>query len=236
MTTTCGTRAKQEKSVRRSISATQPPLRRRALHPSRRGITLVEVSISALLVGMLVVASLQSVANIGRTWTVTNQVVDRQGLGLDLIRETLAQTYMDPTDTSASTWGPEAGQTTRATFNDIDDYDDWIESPPKDPAGAPLAGYTGWSRSVIVKKHDRNNYSLKNDSQSDEELRSVTVTVTSPGGSSATAAVYRSRLGGTLQPMSADVTLVTWVGCTLTLGTNAPATSGISVSNHAEDQ
>ena len=208
----------------------------RSLRRSRRGLTLVEVSISTLIVGMLMVASLQSVANIGRTWTTTNQLVDGQGLAQELIREILAQNYTDPTDPLATTWGPETGETTRATFNDLDDYDGWTESPVKNAVGTALTGYTGWSRSVLVEKINYANYRAYSNSAMDWYLRAVTVTVTSPTGVTTTARVYRTNVGGTLQPLSADATLVTWVGCTLKLGTNAPATAGVSLSNHADDQ
>lgn len=202
----------------------------------RSGITLVEVAVSTLLVGMLVVASLQSVANIGRTWTTTNQLVDGQALAQELIREILAQNYSDPTDPNAKTFGPESGEATRASFNDIDDYFGWSESPVKNAAGTALTGYTGWTRSVLVQKIDTTGYFAVSNNTSDKGLRAVTVTVTSPTGKTTTAKVYRSNVGGTQQPISTDATFVTWVGCTLKLGTNSPSTTGVSLSNHAEDQ
>ena len=203
---------------------------------SRSGLTLVEVSISTLIVGLLMIASLQSVANIGRTWTTTNQLVDGQGLAQELIREILAQGYSDPTDPNATTWGPEASESTRATFNDIDDYSGWTESPVKDAAGTALTGYIGWTRTVTVQKLATASYTVLTNIAADQGLRAVTVTVTSPTGKTTAAKVYRSNVGGTQQTLSADATFVTWVGCTLKLGTNAPATTGVSLSNHAEDQ
>ena len=208
----------------------------RSRRPARTGLTLVEVSISTLIVGMLMVASLQSVANIGRTWTATNQLVDGQGLAQELIREILAQGYSDPTDPNATTWGLESGETTRATFDDLDDYSGWTESPVKDAAGTALAGYTGWTRSVLVQLLNKNDYSVLSAGSADQGLRAITVTVTSPSGKTTITKVYRSNVGGTQQPLSADATFVTWVGCTLKLATNAPATTGVSLSNHAEDQ
>ncbi len=215
---------------------TDEPQPSRSRSRTRSGLTLVEVSISTLIVGLLMIASLQSVANIGRTWTTTNQLVDGQGLAQELIREILAQGYSDPTDPNATTWGPEAGESTRATFNDLDDYSGWTESPVKDAAGTALTGYTGWTRSVIVQKLATAGYTVLANSAADNGLRAVTVTVTSPTNKTTIAKVYRSNVGGTQQTLSADATFVTWVGCTLKLGTNAPATTGVSLSNHAEDQ
>ena len=217
-------------------AATPPLTAARSLLRSRGGLTLVEVSISTLIVGMLMVASLQSVANVGRTWTATNQLVDGQGLAQELIREILAQGYTDPTDPNATTWGPEGSESNRATFNDLDDYSGWTESPVKNAAGTALTGYTGWTRSVVVQLLNKNDYSVLSAGSVDQGLRAVTVTVTSPAGKTTIAKVYRSKVGGTQQPLSADATFVTWVGCTLKLGTNTPATTGVSLSNHAEDQ
>lgn len=223
---------------RRPTSRTAPLTTARSHRSSlqRSGITLVEVTVSTLLVGMLVVASLQSVANIGRTWTTTNQLVDGQALAQELIREILAQNYTDPTDPNATTWGKEGTEATRAAFNDIDDYFGWSESPVKNAAGTALTGYTGWTRSVLVQKIETSQYAATSTNAVDTGLRAVTVTVTSPTGKTTIAQVYRSNVGGTQQPISTDATFVTWVGCTLKLGTNAPSTTGVSLNNHAEDQ
>jgi type II secretory pathway pseudopilin PulG len=203
---------------------------------SPRGLTLVEVTVSTLIVGCLVVASLQSVGNMSRTAATTNQVHDGQSLAQDLLREVLAQGYADPADAAVTTWGSESGESNRAAFDDLDDYDDWSESPVTDAAGNALVGYAGWSRTVVVKKLNTWDYSIRSDTSTDTGLRSVTVTAISPGGKTTTLAVYRHSDGGTKQPLSANAETVSWVGCTLKLGENAPSTMSASVSNHAEDQ
>lgn len=216
-----------------------------AMHPSThfrhrtarpRGLTLVEVTISTLIVGCLIVAALQSVGNISRTWTTTSQLVDGQGLAQDLLREILAQPYSDPQSSGVTSWGRESGETNRTTFDDIDDYDDWTESPVKNAAGVALPGYTGWSRSVVVNKRNTWDYTVKSDNSTDTGLRSVTVTATSPAGKKTTLVIYRSNDAGTQQSLSTTGTTVNWVGCNLKLGTNAPSTMSVSISNHAEDQ
>jgi len=89
---------------------------------------------------------------------------------------------------------------------------------------------------VLVEKINPSGYIAISSNANDTGLRAVTVTVTSPTGKTTTAQVYRSNVGGTQQPISTDATFVTWVGCTLKLGTNTPSTTGVSLSNHAEDQ
>ncbi|HET6426382.1 MAG TPA: hypothetical protein VFG20_22005 [Planctomycetaceae bacterium] len=212
----------------------QPGRSRRVLSP--RGLTLMEVTVSTLIVGCLVVAALQSVGNMTRTWITTNQVLDGQALAQDLMREILSQGYSDPADAAANTWGRETGETSRVVFDDIDDYDNWTESPVKDATGNALNGYTGWSRTVDVKKISTWDYSTRSDISSDTGLRSVTVVVTSPSGKKTTLALYRAADAGTGQKLSSNTDTVSWIGCTLKLGDNAPSTMSTSLSNHAEDQ
>lgn len=211
-----------------------PSQRDRRYQP--RGLTLMEVTVSTLIVGFLMVAALQSVGNTSRTWTTTNSLVDGQALAQDLMREILSQRYSDPSYSTPSTWGVEAGETNRVTFDDIDDYHGWSESPPKNASGTALTGYDGWSRSVVVSKINTLDYSTRSSGSTDTGLRSVTVTATSPAGKATTVAVYRTNDAGTLQPLSANATAVTWVGCTLKIGANTPSTMSASLTNHAEDQ
>lgn len=196
----------------------------------------MEVTISTLIVGSLVVAALQSVGNMSRTWVTTNQLLDGQALAQDLMREILSQGYTDPTDAAAATWGRETGESSRAVFDDIDDYDNWTESPVKDAAGNALTSYTGWSRTVDVKKISTWDYSARSDTSNDTGLRSVTVTVTAPSGKKTTLALYRAADAGTGQRLSSSTDTVSWIGCTLKLGDNPPSTMSTSLSNHAEDQ
>ena len=137
---------------------------------------------------------------------------------------------------TASTWGPEAGEISRATFNDIDDYDAWSENPVSDASGVALTGYTGWKRTVVVSKINPNSYTATSSNASDKGLREVAVTVTSPSGKTTQLSAYRTNVAGSLQPASANATTVTWVGCSLKVGSNNPVSGGVNVMNFAEDQ
>lgn len=52
--------------------------------------------------------------------------------------------------------GADPGETAsdKRTFNDIDDFNGWAESPPKDPVMNPLAGFENYSTSVTVRYVD----------------------------------------------------------------------------------
>jgi hypothetical protein len=96
---------------------------------------------------------------------------------MDLLAEIQNQTYADPNQTPGL--GKESGETTRSQFDDVDDYDGWTESPPKNRAGTDLAGFTGWSRSVTVVRAQR--ASPMQNAGSDEGLKRITISVSKSG-------------------------------------------------------
>jgi len=65
--------------------------------------------------------------------------------------EILRQEYQDPNDPPV--FGTESGESTstRADFDDVDDYDGWSSSPPATKDGTDPAGLPGWQRSVTVE-------------------------------------------------------------------------------------
>lgn len=52
--------------------------------------------------------------------------------------------------------GPDAGETalSKTTFNDVDDFQGWSESPPQDPVGRALSGFSRYKRTVTVQYVD----------------------------------------------------------------------------------
>jgi len=217
------------KSVRRSS----------AQHFTRRsGLSLAEVAVSTLLVGVLMVAALRSVESSLRTWQAASASGDGSALAKQLLDEIMLRTYAEETGPGAN-YGTETGETTspatRSLFDDLDDFDDWTASPPQDAAGNPLSDYNGWTRSVVVQKLNIDSQPV-NDNAMDAGLRQITVTVTSPEGDGTSVIGWRSSEGGTQQTQGVDQTLVTWVGCTLQV---APADTAVAggtlVTNHAED-
>ncbi|MFV2065843.1 MAG: hypothetical protein ACC645_02615, partial [Pirellulales bacterium] len=89
-------------------------------------MSLVEVAISTLLVGLVVVASMESVGAAFRTWRVVAQQSDAPFLAQQLMTEVLRAEYEEP-DENPPVFGPETSETggTRALFDDVDDYDNW---------------------------------------------------------------------------------------------------------------
>ncbi len=114
----------------------------------RKGFTLMEALLAAVILSMTVsamvvpfVAGAQNdLAQSRQTLAVT--------LAQDLMEEILAKPFSDPDD-GAQHPGPDAGESTRADFDNIDDYHGLVEpagqiqpyltGPLTDPVGATLS-------------------------------------------------------------------------------------------------
>ena len=114
------------------------------------GFTLVEAVISIVLVGLLLVAAINT---LGAT-AVSKRNIEHQALGYtlaqDLMAEILNQAYEEPDDTPE--FGRESSESggDREDWDDVDDYEGWSATPPETKDGEPLDGYDQWTRSVEV--------------------------------------------------------------------------------------
>lgn len=208
-------------------------------HNTRRGVSIAEVAISSLLIGTIMIASLNALGMVQRTWGVTANQGSGWSLGQALLGEMNATSYMDPDEPSNENLGLNAGETgsTRADFDDIDDYDDWTESPPQLKGGTVLTDFTGWTRSVDIKKVSNGNpLTERGDNFHEQGIRKITITVTSPDGEVTTLIVFRSNWGAVEQAAPYDTTVVTGVEMTMqTSSMTRSITDGISLPNHVED-
>ena len=143
------------------------------------GFTLVEAVISIVLVGVMLVAAINM---LGAT-AVSKRSTEQQALGYslaqDLMNEILIQPYEDPTQAAAL--GPEVGESgvNRVDFDDVDDYENWLATPPEEKNGTQLIGYDRWTRSVdvsFVKPTD-----LQTEILSRTGVKRITVTVSRDG-------------------------------------------------------
>jgi prepilin-type N-terminal cleavage/methylation domain-containing protein len=146
---------------------------RRRLRRMRSGFSLIEVAVSSILVGSILVAALGTVGAVMRFRSSTSDSVRAALLAADLLAEIQNQPYADPNQTPA--FGKESGETARSQFDDVDDYDTWAESPPKNRAGTNLTGFTGWARSVTVVRAQRS--APMQNAGSDEGLKRIRITV-----------------------------------------------------------
>lgn len=156
---------------------------------NRSGFTLLESVIAVMLVGLLMVAALQSVGAMKRRETHSLEQFRGQQLAAALMNEILLQAYAEPV--TAAVFGPESGEAgNRSLFDDVDDYAGWSATPPKDRSGQAVAGFTGWTHSVAVQWV--NPTTLAATTASNTGLKKLTVTVSKGDKTIATATGYRS--------------------------------------------
>lgn len=108
---------------------------------------------SILLVSLMMAAAMRSVA-VARV--VEYRVgLDAQGqlLAQGLMAEILQQAYKDPVYGNL-TLGPDALELTRASYNDVDDYNGLTDTPPTNRDGTKVTAGSDlnlWSRTVTVE-------------------------------------------------------------------------------------
>src|SRR5688572_9941296 len=149
-------------------------MRRRA-RPSRAGLSLIEVVISTLLVGLVFVGALKSVGAVIRGRMHTGDSGKAQHLASQLMAEILQNDYRDPDETPL--FGRELSETNspRANWDDVDDYHLWSSSPPEDASGIAIPDTTDWERSVLVEWVDPENPAVA--IVSGQGVKRITVTV-----------------------------------------------------------
>lgn len=141
--------------------------------------SLIEVVISLLIVAGLLIAALNT---LGATRTGQVKLRDQlqaQMLAQQLLAEILQQQYAEP---DISILGVDSGETplagNRSAFDDVDDYDGLVESPPSDRLGNAVTTSTmvgDWKRQTSVKWVEPTAPSVVVSSESG--LKRITVTV-----------------------------------------------------------
>jgi len=145
----------------------------------RPAITLAETLVSVVLVGGVLVLTLDATGASLASRHQTARLAQARALANDLAAEVFAQAYSEPVDPPA--FGPESGEgpANRTAFDDLDDYHNWTASPPQAKDGTVRTELPGWGRTVVVE------YVGSADPMqtlgSDAGLKRVTVTVTFNG-------------------------------------------------------
>lgn len=115
-------------------------------HRCRPGMSMVEVAIASLVLGLMMSAALNAAALAAKIRG--NQTAKSRALQMctDLLSEMSAVPFPADTKTipSAMTPGP------RNSFDDLFDFAKWKSQPPVDPSGASLQGADNWERGVLM--------------------------------------------------------------------------------------
>jgi type II secretory pathway pseudopilin PulG len=156
----------------------------------RGGFTLVEAVISTVIVSVMFVAALNTVGAARLTQHKAALAGRGRMFASSLMQEILQQSYQEP----GTTWvfGREAGEsdTSRAAYDDVDDYHGWTESPPTAKDGAALPNSANWSRTVTVEWVDPLN--SKQVSATETGAKRITVVVAFRNVPQATAVAVRT--------------------------------------------
>jgi hypothetical protein len=151
---------------------------------------MAETLISVVLVGGVLVAALHT---LGSSSCGQKRLVDLSRgalLAEDLIAEIMRQPYEDPGLNDV--FGPETLEVsgTRASFDDVDDYSGWLDSPLTDKAGTALTNTAGWTREVEVAFATPG--SLNQNSLTDQGLKRITVIARKDGAEMARLTAVRA--------------------------------------------
>ncbi len=149
----------------------------------RRGITMAETIVSTLLVGMVLVGTIQLVAPIVRSGSVMSDKLIATNLARELSEEIATKYFTSTLTDDLEVLGPGPGET-RDTYDDIDDYHGINNSPPQLSDGRVMTHLGGWARVVKVSHVSLNDPNAE--SVTYTGLKRVTVSVTKDGVTLAT--------------------------------------------------
>jgi hypothetical protein len=146
---------------------------------SRAGFTLAEASLSTLLVGMLLLVSSRGV---GVSIMAQSRTANESAGGMladALIAEILQLPYADPNQSAV--FGLESGEagSNRSKYDDVDDYNGWLDSAPTYKDGTAMSVSGTWQRRVTVEWVTLSDLTLK--STTETGMKRVTVTVARGG-------------------------------------------------------
>lgn len=139
----------------------------------QRGFTIIEMIIVIIVLGIALPPLLFTVGETLEDNVKVRTIQTATVLGRSLQEEILSKRYDENT---ASPWsnplGPNGGET-RATYDDVDDFDGFTENP--------ISGFTGYSSSVTVSYVDPDTTGLDtllSDSNNTLDYKRIDVTIT----------------------------------------------------------
>ncbi len=119
----------------------------------RSAFSLVEAMLSLVLASGALVAALGVVSSSAQAEAHAKSRAIADSLVAEFIADATGTAFEQPGSVgSFGRGGAEVGATSRAAINDVDDYDQWVESPPKDYGGDKRADLAGWKVSVVVAR------------------------------------------------------------------------------------
>lgn len=120
---------------------------------ARSGFSLIESMLALVLASGAMVAALGVIGAAARSEAYAQRRAIGQTLVSELLLEACAMSFEQPGWVgSFGVSGAEVGTSARSVFNDVDDFNGWTESPPKDRDGTARTDLAGWRRTVLVER------------------------------------------------------------------------------------
>jgi len=130
------------------------------LGPSR-GFSQIEVAASTALLSVLMIATLATIAASRRRANDEMNRLQGQLLATELLTEILSLPACDPQSGPPGTLGREPGENNgdiRTNWDDVDDYHNSTESPPKYRTGLDIPGFASWTRTTVIERLKSNDW------------------------------------------------------------------------------
>lgn len=144
----------------------------------RAGITMAETIVSTLLVGLVLVSTIQIVGPIIRSGSVMADKAVAANLARELSDEISTKYFISPIADDIDFIGTETGGS-RSVFDDIDDYHGISNSPPQLSTGSAISSLSGWTRAVKVAHVHLDDPKIESGTYTG--VKRVTVTVSKNG-------------------------------------------------------
>ena len=155
-----------------------------------RAFSMAETVISVVIVAGLFVAALNTAGSAAAARRSMTERADGILLAEEMMTEILQLPYKEPGTTVLGLEAGESSSSTRAWFDDIDDYDGW-DRPPQDKAGSPVAWAGRYQVRVGVRFAAPAN--LNETQSSDGGVKRIRVEVTRGGHPVAILTAYRTQ-------------------------------------------
>ncbi|MDH4239365.1 MAG: prepilin-type N-terminal cleavage/methylation domain-containing protein [Phycisphaerae bacterium] len=121
------------------------------------GFSFIEVLIAIVLVGIAIASLIAANSSFTKTNAAGTELSTAEFL-LEQIKElTVVLPVVDP-NTGMSTFGPEAGETTLADYDDLDDFDGAVFSPPINNYKATLNDFAAYTQQITVENVSATNF------------------------------------------------------------------------------
>ncbi len=158
---------------------------------SIKGFSLAEILVSVVVITVALVPLITILGQGVKRGKDPQRITVAQMLAQDIMEEIVCKLFDETPTTPHSTaqLGPDTGETrpgapTTRNYDDVDDYDGYTESPPREVDGTTMPEYTGYTRSVVVDYVSETNLDLV--STAITRFKRITVTVSWENGAQST--------------------------------------------------